>query len=701
MKNVRLFARSVSVILLVSLQALTGVAQTAAPSGGAKSDEAVAPNPADATLAAKAKAEPVLLAKAVSAKEVDGKSYDLVVVGGTAGGVACAVRASREGLTVLLVNHTRHLGGMMINGLMQWDALYAGHRAPILRELQDNIESYYKIVYGETSPDYQKVRFTQEHYPLGWAEPHVAEREFNRLIAGEKNITVLLAHYPTAIVREGAVLRSVTLREFGGKAEVKVQGKVFADATYEGDLLPLAKVEYRVGREARSEYGEPHAGEIYTNMGKGSAPTDAVEGRLNIRPYNMKQGTIDPTSPFSADGAVQAYNYRFCVSSDPANRIMLTEPPPGYNREEFVNYDRKTIASTSGPNKKGHMNSPILPGENHAYPEADWETREKITQRHLNFALGLVWFLQNDESVKEKDRAKFREWGLPKDEFADNNHVPYEMYVREARRLVGREVFTEHHNSLAKGYARTPISRESIGITDWYMDSHSCTTKSRPGCKYEGKLILTEESRPAQIPYGALLPKDVDNLLVPVCLSATHIAWGAVRLEPTWMQTGESAGWAAAMALKEGKLPGKLSGVNVTRALAGKKMLLSFFNDVEAGANESWQAAVQFFGTCGFFHDYNARLQEPLRASTAAIWAGALTDIQSGALNAEYVVKKVMESEATAVVVGSGGSLLSREEFTQLLNRTIKEKAKDAKPVVKALTRGEALEMMWGFRSGK
>ncbi|MBI3880289.1 MAG: FAD-dependent oxidoreductase [Verrucomicrobia bacterium] len=516
-------------------------------------------SPGNTELAARAKAEPVELAKDAKPSDVDGKSYDLVVVGGTASGVACAVRAAREGASVLLVHHTRHLGGMMANGLMQWDALYGGHRAPLFTELLANIEKYYRTVYGENSRDHLVARFTQEHYPMGWAEPHVAEREFNRLIAAEKRITVLLAHYPTAVERDGALLRSVTLREYGGTKEIKVRGNVFADATYEGDLFALAKVPYRSWREARSEFNEPHAGVVFCNIAKGPAPQNAVDGNLNIHPYGSKQGTIDPTSPFTADRAVQAYNYRFCVTKDPANRIMLTAPPPGYDREEFVHFGRKGIATNPGPNQKSHMNSPILPGENHDYPEADWAKREQIIARHKNFALGLIWFLQNDESVSAKQRAEFRQWGLPKDEFADHEHIPHEMYVREARRIVGRHVYTEHDNSLAPGFARTPVMSDSVAVTDWYMDSHSCTTNSRPGFHYDGKLILTEESRPGQIPYRSLLPQGVDNLLVPVCLSATHIAWGAVRLEPVWMETGEAAGVAAAMALKQKISPAQLN----------------------------------------------------------------------------------------------------------------------------------------------
>lgn len=597
--------------------------------------------------------EPVRLAADAPPAAVDGQSYDVVVVGGTSGGIACAVRAAREGCTVLLVQHNAHIGGMMTNGLMQWDALYGGPRSPLFTELLGNIENYYISTFGRDSPDHQTIRYTHEHYPIGWAEPHVAEREFNRLVAGEKAITLLLNHFPAAVQREGSLLKSVTLQRLpkpgapvNQSGSVHVTGTTFVDATYEGDLFALAHVPYRVGREAREEYGEPHAGKTFVNIAH-SPPESVIREGLNIRPYSSRQGTVDSASPFTADGAVQAYNYRFCVTSDPDNRTPIPKPA-GYNREEFVNYERKYIASHNGPNFKSHVNSPILPGENHAYPEADWPAREAIIQRHLDFGLGLMWFLQNDESIAPAAREKFRAWGLPKDEYADNGHVPYEMYVREARRIVGRHVLTEHDGMLAREYARTPIQPDSIAVTDWYMDSHSCTTDSRPDYKYDGKLILTEESRPAQIPYRALLPQGVDNLLVPVCLSATHVAWGAIRLEPVFMQTGEAAGFAAALAKREGTTPAALDSDRLVRTLVRQRQLVSFFNDIKVTDADPAIPAAQYFGAQGFFHDYNARLREPLTEAVAEVWAEGLARLRAGTLQPRAMAAQVQRAESAA-----------------------------------------------------
>lgn len=630
--------------------------------------------------------EPVLLKKSTPAAEIDGRSYDLVVFGGTAGGAAAAVRAAREGCTVLLVQHNGHLGGMLTNGLGQWDAVYGGSRAALFTELLTNIEGYYAAKYGLDSPDFKTAHYTHDHYPVGWCEPHVFEREINRLVAGETNITLLYDHHPTALERDGTMIKSATFVEHHGSRTIRVQGKVFIDGSYEGDLLPLAKVAYRVGREARDEYGESHAGKCFTNIAKGPAPTDAAEGRLNIRAYGSKQGSIDPTSPFSADGAVQAYNMRFCVTRDPANRIMLTEPPPGYDRNEYLHYERRYIGGGGGPNKKSHMNSPILPGENHAYPEADWPTRDRITARHTHFGLGLIWFLQNDESISEAKRDEFRQWGLPKDEFADNGHIPYEMYVREARRLVGRHVFKEQDNSLAPGLGRTPIMADSVAVTEWYMDSHACTTESRPGYKYDGKLILTEESRPAQIPYRSLLSNEVDNLIVPVCLSATHIAWGAVRLEPVWMQTGEAAGFAAALSVQNNVTPVKLDPDVLLQTLVERKQYVSFFNDSGAADDHPATAAAQFFGTKGFFADYDARLDEPVTQAVAQVWVDGAAQI------------RFQDADPTALA-----RLVAKAEASESEPMTVRQFAgqwKDLGALLKpapVLTRGRLLQALWDF----
>jgi len=174
------------------------------------------------------------------------------------------------------------------------------------------------------------------------------------------------------------------------------------------------------------------------------------------------------------------------------------------------------------------------------------------------------------------------------------------FYIREARRITGRAILTEHDANLAPGLLRAPVQADSIAFTEWYMDSHSCTTARVPGGLDEGKAMLEKETFPAQIPYRCLLPKGVDNLLVPVCLSATHVAWGTVRLEPVFMQTGEAAGLATALALRDKTTPAQLDSDQLVRALCERHSMVSFFNDADVGGKETSVAAAQYFGTKGF-----------------------------------------------------------------------------------------------------
>ncbi|MGC3966852.1 MAG: FAD-dependent oxidoreductase [Pirellulales bacterium] len=275
---------------------------------------------------------------------------------------------------------------------------------------------------------------------------------------------------------------------------------------------------------------------------------------------------------------------------------------------------------------------------------------------------------------------------MPKDEFTDNGHVPYEMYVRETRRLVGRHVYTEHDNSLAKNYGRTPIHGDSVAVTDWYMDSHSCTTETRPGYKYDGKLILTEESRPGQIPYQALLPQDVDNLLVPLCMSTTHIAWGAVRLEPVWMQTGEAAGFAAALAHEKKTSPGKLSGDELTRLLCERRQLVSFFNDFATSASEEWVPAVQYLGTKGFFADYDAKPNEPMSVDLALLWWSGFESLRKDNHDADALATRIGK-----LPVKGDGSFVTANAFAKKLEL----RNPDAFDAKQPLTRGAAALMIY------
>ena len=433
-----------------------------------------------------------------------------------------AVRAAREGLSVALVNWHAHLGGIMSSGLGVWDTQYEGKRSPLYDEMRTAIFEHYRSIYGEDSPQYRDALPGNTGHTNGRYEPHVAERLFTALVEKEKNLTVLRGYIPVSVERDGATVKTVTLRLMQGGGEKVLQGKVFADCTYEGDLTALAKVPYRVGRESRAEFGEPHAGIIF--MKPVSQAPDAASASLaqqhdalNLRKFTGWQIVL-PQSTGAADGAVQACNYRTPLVTDPANRVPIPQP---------ANYDPyylKTLEVYSGvpsiPGGKFGWNRPQLIGLQTPYVEADWTERQRIMDQHWEMTMGLLYFHQHDPTVPEKVRAAWLEYGLAKDEFADNGHRPYEMYIREARRITGRTILTQHDAMLAPGLGRAPVHSDSIATTEWYMDSHACTAARVPGSMEEGKAMLHHETFPGQLPWRSLLPQGVDNLLVPVCLSA-------------------------------------------------------------------------------------------------------------------------------------------------------------------------------------
>lgn len=587
--------------------------------------------------------------------------YDLVVVGGTPGGIACAVRAAREGLRVLLTHYHGHVGGLWSSGLGAIDTQYAGRRAPLYTEFCDRLLAFYRERYGRDSQQYRAV-FTKTHArysttgPKGDTEthgtheasgvlpdhyygkfnfePHAAEKVLNDMVTAEGNLTLWLKCVPVTVTQADRLVQAVEFDFGGGLPRRRVTARCFADCTYEGDLFALAGAPYRVGRESRAEFGEPHAGRIFTALHFATKdevgfPRDAVEGRLNLEPYEAISQQIYAGSTGEGDRKVQAYTYRLCLSNDPNNRVM-PEKPATYDREVFLRMRNRWSLGSAIPNGKLKWNTSNLPGGNWDYPEADWPRRHEILRAHRDHALGFLWFLQHDDAVPESLRLRARDYGLAKDEFTDNGHVPWEIYVREARRLRGRAIFTELDGTLAPGLHRAPIHADSVGITEWGMDSHSVSMEMVAGSRREGKILLTELTRPGQVPWRCLLPPDHDNLLVPVCLSATHVGWGTIRLEPTWMHLAESAAFAASLARKEGIPPARLAVSRLQRHLVERGVMLSFFNDFDMATPQPWVAALQFFGTRGFFASYDARPLDPLDSVTAELWLGIFADLLAG-----------------------------------------------------------------------
>jgi len=573
---------------------------------------------------------------------------DLCIYEATPGGIAMAVRAAREGMSVVLVNHNEHLGGILSSGLGVWDTLWEGKRSPIYDEARQAIFDHYRATYGENSPQYRDALPGKSGHTNGKFEPKVAEKILTGLVAKEPRIRVIRQRVPQSVKREGALIQSVAFASLNGDATDEVHAKIFADCSYEGDLAAVAKVPYRIGRESREEFGEPHAGEIFMAPVK-SPPTPAVaraaelHHQLKLRKFDGLQ-SIEPRSTGATDGNVQAFNYRTILSSDPANRLPV-ERPASYDPEKLKRLEFKSIVAPLPNNKRG-WNRPQLVGLQTGYVEADWAGRRKVMDAFWDATLGLLYFLQNDPSVPAKVQEDWMRYGLAKDEFTDNGHRPYEFYVREARRIRGRYVLTQHDAMLADGLDRAPVHADSIGVTEWYLDTHACTPRRIPGALEEGKMMLDVETFPGQVPYRAILPQGTDNLLVPVCLSSTHVAWGTIRLEPTWMNLCESAGHAAALAIQNNITPAALDPDLLLRKLAASHVMLSFFNDVDVASDDPRVPATQYFGTKGFFADYNARLDEPLTESVRAAWGKGLAAIRAGALKPMELVKEVHEAES-------------------------------------------------------
>jgi hypothetical protein len=575
------------------------------------------------------------------------RRVDTLVVGATPGGIAAAVRAAREGSETVLVARGDHVGGMMASGLSYTDTQTTKTRAPILERFVEGVRQHYLETYGPESSQYERC---EDGYVF---EPRVATTQFESLLE-ESLLTVERNRRPEHVERRNRTVGAVGFTGTNGASDLSVSADAVVDATYEGDVAALAGVPYRVGRESRAAFDEQFAGRLFTrgrsdgyypieavgsednavpadSRGPFDVPPECREGALDQLPHPYISAEIAAGSTGEGDDAVQAYNYRVTLTTDPANR-RRPEEPPDYDRTDYLDSlgDVATAEDVRGalgvrpvPNQKADMNAADLPGENHAYPEADHERRAAIAERHRRHSLARLYFLQHDESVPEPAREEARRWGLPLDEFTDNDNFPWQLYVREARRIEGRDTFTESDGRVAPGIDRTPVHADAIAIAEYPMDSHACTTDTAPGASDEGFFFASSVTRPSQIPYRAILPRGVDNLLCPVALSATHVGFGTIRLEPTWMHVGEAAGMAAALGIDQGAPAADVDVDRLQRRLLERGHMLSYFNGFDAGSDAEWAPAVQYFGTKGFFAGYDAATEEALSVPLATAWIDA------------------------------------------------------------------------------
>lgn len=570
-----------------------------------------------------------LLQASVAAKESE--PVDVFIYGGTPAGIAAAIAAARDGASVVLAEPSGRIGGMVTNGLSHTDFHSRESLSGAYLDFARRVEKFYVETYGAGSPQ------ALECEGGVFAEPKVNLQIFQVMLSEYPKLRLLPQHHLTSVQMDrttpspDAALRhidGVVLTDRSGKM-LELGCRMAIDATYEGDLMALAEVAWRVGREGREEYGESLA-------------------------------------PEQADGQLQAYNFRFVMTNDPQNRVA-PKAPPGYRREDFVgvlealgsgaikrvfDYPSNCIFKAQTPplpNGKYDINDVSrnlvrlsLPGKNLAWPDGSAAERRAVFAEHLRDQVGLLYFLQNDPAVSDTFRQEARQWGWCRDEFEDTQHLPNQLYVREARRMLGMHVYVQGDSEHAPSDARAVLHPDAIAMGDYGNNCHGTFHEGpRFGGKHTGEFYNIVP--PYQIPYDVLVPPDVSNLLVPVAASSSHVGFCAIRLEPIWMSLGQAAGHAAAWANQHQMPVQRVSVRQIQQRLHEVGSATIYVSDVLPGHPDF--AAVQWWGTQGGLHGlaptpenpgqrgrklhgqyteaspaHTAELDEPLDAATARRW---------------------------------------------------------------------------------
>jgi hypothetical protein len=495
---------------------------------------------------------------------------DLCIYGGTSAGIIAAVTAKARGLRVLILHPGKFLGGMTSGGL-GWTDFGKKH-----------------VIGGRSRQFYRDLGSSYGLEEEEWLfEPKAADAVFNRYLS-ENDIPVRLCQFlESAKLDESRRIESITL--LGG---LTVSSCYFMDCTYEGDLMAKAGVRYHVGREDNREYGETINGVQVRDKHQFTAPVDPY-----VEPGNPRSGTLpgirqQELPPIgSGDQCIQAYNFRMCMTDDPELRIPW-EKPAGYDpltyelgrrwfQHQVTDYNFLLLPDSPAgtPPEKFDVLSPLTPtghrktdtnnhgpfssdfiGQNYLWPEADYALREELFQAHVTYQKGLYWFMANDPSIPEHLRQAHQTWGLAGDEFAESGHWPHQLYVREARRMVSDYVLNEHDTQ----HHRQP--EDSVGMGSYQMDSHNCQRVAINGRVVNEGDVQLQPAEPYAISYRSIVPArgDCPNLSVPVCVSASHIAFGSVRMEPVFMVLAESAALATGLAFEQ---KGSLQDVPYTKLL--------------------------------------------------------------------------------------------------------------------------------------
>ena len=524
---------------------------------------------------------------------------DVIIYGGTSAAITAALEVAQSGKTVIVVSPDIHLGGLTAGGLGWTDT---GNKATIgglSREFYHRVWLHYNDssawVWQKQSEFGNKgqgtVAMDGENRTMWIFEPSVAEQVFENFVA-ENNITVYRDEW---LNREGGVIKEqgkiVSITTLSGKT---FKGKIFIDATYEGDLMASAGINYHVGRESTAQYDEQwngvqtgvlhHNHWFWAKISPYKIPGDPSSGLL----YGVS--AEHPGEYGAADNKIQAYCFRMCMTNHDENRIPFPKPE-NYDSTKYelllrsLETGRKDFFEKFDgiPNKKTDTNnhgpfSSDFIGMNYDYPEASYERRQEIIKEHMDYQMGLLWFVANNSRVPEDIRTKMASWGLAKDEFTDNGNWPHQIYVREARRMIGEYITTEN-DVLLKREVPKPV-----GMGSYAMDSHNVQRYITPEgfVQNEGD-IGVKPPAPYSISYGSLVPKknECENLLVPVCVSSSHIAFGSIRMEPVFMILGQSAAAAACLAIEKEQAVQDIDYETLKSILLQKGQVLALENMIQ------------------------------------------------------------------------------------------------------------------------
>jgi hypothetical protein len=501
--------------------------------------------------------------------------YDIVVYGGTAGGVMTAVSAAREGLKAVLLEPGRHLGGMATGGLSRTDF-----------GKKQVIGGYPLEFYWRVGQKYDLARFAQG--PGWYYEPHIGEQVFQEMLQ-EANVDVQFGRRlreRNGVAKEGARVAAITTED-----GTVYRARLFADCSYEGDLMAQAGITFTWGRESSAQYGESLAGvRERTPFHQFLVPISAYDEHHRLLP----EVSPEPKGPTgSADKKVQSYNFRMILSDDPSNQVAFPKPPD-YDPHRYELLARLLEASAKKlgrapmlreitliariPNHKADFNnngpfSTDYIGKSWEYPNASYGTRKQIWGDHVNYTKGFFWFLAHDPRVPKDLQEETNGWGLAKDEYVENQNWPHQLYIREARRMVSDFVMTQKD-------LQTELTKpDPIGMGSYNSDSHNVQRIVNAEGNVENEGDMQVPVTPYQIPYRVMLPKRAEtvNVLVPVCFSASHVAYSSVRMEPQYMTLGEAAGVAAAISIRDKKSVQDIDTAQLTRRLLEQGAVIEYY----------------------------------------------------------------------------------------------------------------------------